>query len=176
MKKNIIIIITCSFCFLSCSKGLLDKTPKDQLSPATFYQNEAQCKMALVGIYNAIQPNATPTHFYQFEFMSDNGYCQAAWQGSNEVGSWSTNTTSWAPYAKWTQDYTIISRANEFLQDIATAASVGAAVKDQMVAEAKFLRAYAYSDLITYFGDVPLITKVLSLSEAYVKGRPRLPY
>jgi hypothetical protein len=173
MKKNIIIIITCSFCFLSCSKGLLDKTPKDQLSPATFYQNEAQCKMALVGIYNAIQPNATPTHFYQFEFMSDNGYCQAAWQGSNEVSSWSTNTTSWAPYAKWTQDYTIISRANEFLQDIAAAASVGAAVKNQMVAEAKFLRAYAYSDLITYFGDVPLITKVLSLSEAYVKRTPK---
>jgi starch-binding outer membrane protein, SusD/RagB family len=159
------------FCLLTvlfgCSKDLLDKTPKSQLSPSIFYQDEKQCLMALMGIYNAIQPNATPTHFYQFEFMSDNGYCQAAWQGSNEVGSWSTNTSSWAVNAKWTLDYTIIARANEFLQDVVTA-PISDAVKTQMEAEAKFLRAYAYSDLITFFGDVPLITKVQSLSEAYV--------
>jgi hypothetical protein len=151
----------------SCKKGLLDKTPKDRLSPSTFYQNETQVKMALVGIYNAIQPNATPAHFFQFEFESDNAYCQDAWQGSKEVGAWQTTTNSWAPYAKWTQDYTIVSRANEFLQDVA-AADIDATVKSQMSAEAKFLRGYAYADLISYFGDVPLITKVQSLSEAYV--------
>ena len=38
----------------SCKKGLLDKTPNDRLSPSTFYQNETQVKMALVGIYNAL--------------------------------------------------------------------------------------------------------------------------
>lgn len=165
--NRIITIFFISSVLFSCSKDLLDKTPLDRLSPSTFYQNETQCKMALMGIYNAIEPNATPTHFYQFEFMSDNGYCQAAWQGSNEVGSWSTNSTSWAPNAKWTLDYAIISRANEFIQDI-TNSSVSDAVKTQMVAEAKFLRGYAYSDLITYFGDVPLITEVLSLTDAYV--------
>ena len=165
--NRIITILFISTILFGCAEDLLDKTPKDQLSPSTFFQNETQCKMALMGIYNAIQPNATPTHFYQFEFMSDNGYCQAAWQGSNEVGSWSTNSTSWAPNAKWTMDYAIIARANEFIQDLANA-DVSDAVKTQMVAEAKFLRGYAYSDLITYFGDVPLITEVLSLSEAYV--------
>lgn len=152
---------------LSCSKDLLDKAPKDELSPSTFFQDETQCKMALMGIYNAIQPNATPMHFYQYEFMADNGYCQAAWQGSNEVGSWSTNSNSWAPSAKWTMDYKIIARANEFLKNIETA-PVSEEVKALMVAEAKFLRGFAYSDLITYFGDVPLITKVQTVEEAYV--------
>ncbi|OQP56864.1 hypothetical protein A3860_09785 [Niastella vici] len=165
INKSILFISILAF--TGCAKDLLDKTPKDRLSPSTFYQNETQCKMALIGIYNAIQPNATPAHFYQFDYMSDNGYCQDAWQGSKEVGEWLTNTSSWAPYAKWTQDYTIIARANEFLQDIAKA-SVSDAIKSQMSAEAKFLRGYAYTDLITYFGDVPLITKVLALSEAYV--------
>lgn len=173
--NNINKIIALSFILLGwfgCSSDLLDKTPKDRLSPSIFYQNEAQCKMALMGIYNAIQPNATPTHFYQFEFMSDNGYCQAAWQGSNEIGSWSTNSNSWAPGAKWSQDYAIIARANQFLQDLSTA-PLGDDVKSPMVAEAKFLRGYAYSDLITYFGDVPLITKVLALADAYVKRSPK---
>lgn len=167
--KNIYIITLFFFALsiLGCKKDLLDKTPKDRLSPATFYQNESQCKQALMGIYNAIQPNATPSHFYQFDFMSDNGYCQDSWQGSREVGEWLTNTSSWAPNTKWTMDFTIISRANEFLQDISNA-SVSETVKTQMSAEAKFLRGYAYADLITYFGDVPLITKVLALSDAYV--------
>lgn len=150
-----------------CKKDLLDKTPKDRLSPSTFFQNETQVKMALVGIYNALQPNATPGQFFQFDFESDNAYCQDAWQGSKEVGEWQTTSNSWAPYAKWTQDYTIISRANEFLKDLA-ASSVSATTKTQMSAEAKFLRGYAYADLISYFGDVPLITEVQSLSEAYV--------
>lgn len=149
-----------------CSKDLLDKTPKDRLSPSTFYQNEAQCKMALIGVYNALQPNATPSHFYQFDYMSDNGYCQDSWQGSKEVGEWLTNSSSWAPYAKWTQDFTLIARANQFLQDVSNA-SVSDNVKKQMSAEAKFLRGYAYADLITYFGDVPLITSVQALSDAY---------
>ena len=161
------ILFLCAVSLFGCKKDLLDKTPKDSLSPSTFYQNETQCKMALIGIYNAIQPNATPSHFYQFDYMSDNGYCQDSWQGSKEIGEWLTNSSSWGPYAKWTQDYTIISRANEFLVDI-EAASVSDAVKSQMSAEAKFLRGYAYADLITYFGDVPLITKVLALSDAYV--------
>jgi hypothetical protein len=167
--KNInkIVLSISILAFTGCSKDLLDKTPKDRLSPSTFYQNEAQCKMALIGIYNAIQPNATPSHFYQFDFMSDNGYCQDSWQGSKEMGEWLTNTSSWAPNAKWTQDYTIIARANEFLQDISKA-PVSDDVKSQMSAEATFLRGYAYSDLITYFGDVPLITSVQALSDAYV--------
>ncbi|SHL97656.1 RagB/SusD family nutrient uptake outer membrane protein [Mucilaginibacter sp. OK098] len=169
---NKVLILLFVIGLASCNKDLLNKTPKDRLSPSTFFKNETQVKMALVGLYNALPPNATPGHFYQFEFESDNGYCQDSWQGSKEVGEWQTTSTSWAPYAKWTQDYTIISRANEFLQDVANA-TIDAAVKAQMSGEAKFLRGYAYADLITYFGDVPLITKVLSLSDAYVSRTPK---
>ncbi|TDW96377.1 RagB/SusD family nutrient uptake outer membrane protein [Dinghuibacter silviterrae] len=168
--------ITYSFIALlllsGCSKDLLNKTPKDTLSPSTFFQDESQCKMALMGIYSALPPNATPGHFYQFDFESDNGFCQDSWQGSREVGEWLTNSSSWAPYSKWTQDYTIISRANEFIQDIATA-TVTDDIKAEMAAEARFLRGYAYTDLISYFGDVPLITKVLALSDAYVSRTPK---
>ncbi|WPU92236.1 RagB/SusD family nutrient uptake outer membrane protein [Mucilaginibacter sabulilitoris] len=162
-----VLIVFAAINLASCKKDLLNKTPKDRLSPTTFYQNETQVKMALVGIYNAIQPNATPSQFFQFDFESDNAYCQDAWQGSKEVGEWQTTSNSWAPNAKWSQDFAIISRANEFLKDVATA-NVDAVVKSQMSAEAKFLRGYAYTDLIAYFGDVPLITQVQLLSDAYV--------
>ncbi len=155
-----------------CSDDLLDKTPEANLSPSTFYENETQALMALVGIYNELQPNATPAHFYQYDFMSDNGYCQHSWQGSLEVGAWLTTTDSWAPSAKWGMDYSIIARANQFMSDIQSS-SLGEDIVTQMVAEAKFLRAYAYSDLITYFGDVPLILEVQSLEDAYVSRKDK---
>ncbi len=168
--KNIKITISLLFLLpvlFGCSDDLLNKTPLDTLSPSTFYENESQALMALVGIYTELQPSATPSHFYQFDFMSDNGYCQDSWQGSLEVGAWLTTSDSWAPYVKWTQNYAIISRANQFISDLESA-SVSDDVKKQMTAEAKFLRAYAYSDLISYFGDVPLILEVQSLEDAYV--------
>jgi hypothetical protein len=170
--NRIIILFLLSTVIFSCSEDLLDKTPIDRLSPGTFYQNESQATMALMGVYAALQPNATPTHFYQYDFMSDNGYCQDAWQGSLEIGEWKTNSSSWAPGAKWSMNYTIIARANQLIADIAKA-NVSDDIKTQMTAEAKFLRAFAYSDLIAFFGDVPLITKVQTLAEAYVSRTPK---
>lgn len=38
----------------SCVDNLLDRTPIASLSPTTFYQDENQCRMALMGVYSAI--------------------------------------------------------------------------------------------------------------------------
>ena len=40
----------------SCVDNLLDRTPIASLSPTTFYQDENQCRMALMGVYSALQP------------------------------------------------------------------------------------------------------------------------
>jgi hypothetical protein len=151
----------------SCTNDILDRQPLDQLSPSSFYENETQCKMGLVGIYASLPPIATVSYWYQQDFMSDNNYCQDSWQGSKEIGEWATNASSWGPSAKWTQQYQTIVRANMFLANLEKSV-VDNSVKQQMSAEARFLRAYAYSDLITFFGDVPLILKEQSLDSAEV--------
>jgi len=151
----------------SCTSNLLDTTPLDSLSPSTFYKDESECKMALMGIYSSLTPIATPNFWYQLDFMSDNNYCQDSWQGSREFGEWLQNSSSWAASARWTQDYRTIVRANTFMANMETA-NIDASTKAQMIAEAKFLRAYGYSDLITFYGDVPLILKTQTLNDAYV--------
>lgn len=60
----------------SCVDNLLDRTPIASLSPTTFYQDENQCRMALMGVYSALQP-VTSTYWYQLDFMSDDAYCLA---------------------------------------------------------------------------------------------------
>lgn len=156
----------------SCKSDILDREPLDSLSPNTFYENETQCKMGLVGIYSSLPPIATVAFWFQQDFMSDNNYCQDSWQGSREIGEWQTNSSSWGPSAKWTQQYQTIVRANTFLANLENA-KASDDVKKEMGAEAKFLRAYAYSDLISFFGDVPLILGTQTLEEAQVARTPK---
>lgn len=151
----------------SCKSDILDREPLDRLSPNTFYENDTQCKMGLVGIYSSLPPIATVAFWFQQDFMSDDAYCQDSWQGSREIGEWQTNSSSWGPSAKWTQQYQTIVRANTFLLNLEKATASEEA-KKQMAGEAKFLRAYAYSDLITFFGDVPLILGDQTLETAKV--------
>lgn len=155
-----------------CTQDILDRQPLDSLSPTSFYENETQCKMGLVGIYSSLPPVATVAYWFQQDFMSDNNYCQDSWQGSKEIGEWATNASSWGPSAKWTQHYQTIVRANTFLANLEQA-TASEEVKKEMAGEAKFLRAYAYSDLITFFGDVPLILSEQTVDSSEVARTPK---
>ncbi len=151
----------------SCASDILDKNPEDTFSSSTFYSTVTECNMGLTGVYNSLRPIATPTFWYQLDFMSDNNYCEDAWQGSKEFGEWIQNSNSWASSARWGQDYRTIARANLFLSSVAEA-PIDESVITQMTAEARFLRAYSYADLITFFGDVPLILGTQTLDSANV--------
>jgi hypothetical protein len=166
-KKYIILVVLVVGLISACTQDILDKSPLDRLSPDTFYQNETELTMGLMGIYNGLRENDTPIHWYQFDFMSDDAFCEHAWQGSLEFGSWSHNSSSWAAGAKWARAYSTIVRANSFLENLEEA-PVGDDVKTQLEAEARFLRAFMYSDLIHFYGDVPLILSVQTLDEANV--------
>ncbi|WP_423130439.1 RagB/SusD family nutrient uptake outer membrane protein [Gaoshiqia sp. Z1-71] len=173
MKKLHIITLIVLFGLLGgCQEGILDKTPLDRLSPDTFYENENELKMGLMGVYNGLRENDTPIHWFQFDFMSDDAFCHHAWQGSMEFGSWTHNSSSWATGAKWARAYTLIVRANTFLSNLENA-PVGDDIKRQMEAETRFLRAFIYADLIHFYGDVPLIMAVQTLDESKVSRSPK---
>lgn len=168
--KNIILVL-CSVFMSGCIDNLLDRNPIASLSPATFYQDENQCKMALMGVYSALQP-VTTTYWYQLDLMSDDGYSAYSWVGSKEFGEWQQNSSSISACDRWTQDYKMIVRANTFMLNLKDA-PINDDVKVKMMAEAKFLRAYAYADLITFFGDVPIVEESQTLENAYVSRTPK---
>ena len=73
----------------------------------------------------------------------------------------------------WSYDYEGISRANtaiSYLTDDAMMSKLNldGSLKNRMLGESYFLRAFYYFDLVTVFGDVPLLlTPLNSFSEAY---------
>ncbi len=67
----------------------------------------------------------------------------------------STNTTLQS--GLWANPYQVIYAANTVIENLQTTPQVSAATKQQVIAEAKFIRALSYFYLTNLFGDAPLI-------------------
>jgi len=69
--------------------------------------------------------------------------------------------------------YRAIARANIAIKNIPNI-EMDAALRDRLIGECKFLRAYSYYLLVQWFGDLPLITNTLQGDEYYAQvRRPR---
>jgi len=94
-----------------------------------------------------------------------------AWM--DQVQSFNFTASNQAFNGQWTYDYEGISRANlaiSHLTDAAVTSKIGVspALRDRLLGEARFLRAFYYFDLVNNFGDVPLLlTPLKTFNDAY---------
>jgi len=95
----------------------------------------------------------------------------------DQVSSFNFTASNQAFNGQWSYDYEGISRANRaisYLTDATLTAKIGIdpALKDRLLGETLFLRAFYYFDLVNNFGDVPLLLKPLeSFSDAYAAAK-----
>jgi hypothetical protein len=94
-----------------------------------------------------------------------------AWM--DDVSSFNFTATNQAFNGQWSYDYEGISRSNlaiSYLTNptVITKTGINETLKNRLLAEVYFLRAFYYFDLVTNFGDVPLLLKPLTnFTEAY---------
>lgn len=72
--------------------------------------------------------------------------------GDDGVYSLGINSTSVIVSDMWSYGYQLVNAANGFLKNVAPVTTIPAATKKQMIAEAKFLRAFGDAQLLLYFG------------------------
>lgn len=95
----------------------------------------------------------------------------------DQVVSFNFTASNQAFGGLWSYDYEGISRANlaiSYLTDAALTAKIAIdpALKNRLLGEAYFLRAFYYFDLVNNFGDVPLLLKPLNnFDEAYAVAK-----
>jgi len=98
-----------------------------------------------------------------------------AWM--DQVQSFNFTSSNQAFNGQWSYDYEGISRSNlaiSYLTDPAITAKIAIdpALRDRLLGEVYFLRAFYYFDLVNNFGDVPLLVKPLqSFSDAYAVAK-----
>ncbi|WP_025146491.1 RagB/SusD family nutrient uptake outer membrane protein [Pedobacter jeongneungensis] len=162
ISKKILMItaLAMSMGFWGCKKALEEKS-FTFVSPNNFYQNETDAKAAINGVYNElytydlfIQP------FWNLTLLDDDHVSGADWYLGNAGAG--NPQSYWGVSRPWAGCYTMISRANAVLENVANISSMNATVRDRILGEAYFLRGWAYFQLVQLYGGVPVRLKSLS--------------
>ena len=162
--KKYLLPLGLALAFSSCS-DFLDVNPTDRYTQNTYWKTREQAEAALFGTYNALTNNnvygdpisieaATPNH-YTYNNTGGAGFIA---QGIHDAANDGLINN------KWGACYTGIGRANTLLDNVG-GIPMDDATKKRYIAEAKFLRALFYQQLLVHYGGVPLILETPNLEK-----------
>ncbi len=175
MKSKIIATFLIALSVSGCKK-FLDVVPETALSSATFFTQEADFKQAVNAAYVPLRSIVNDRAYLLGEMHSDNAYyfrniLFGATEQQENIADFAIPTangvtTNTHVLNQYRLDYQIIARTNQILTTI-DGVDFSAASKSNLKGQAQFLRAYAYFELVRYFGKVPMhLTPVTNRSEA----------
>lgn len=129
----------------------LDETPKDFTGPTNFYNNPGQIESAFASAMSRLYSEWSGYSYGHWIFASDDQM-----YGGNLVISDDHGSDLWNAHYRAIAD--LNPAINALIED-KLGASATQLQKDELMAQAKFLRAFNYFNLVRLFGDVPLITE-----------------
>lgn len=173
MRKTLTYIIFASAAVLmsvSCENAkFLDQYPYSQTSPENFYNSETSMRMALISCYETINTNSIPGAgtmqrgsyaqglLYIMNAPSDDMVAQSSSSNEGLEMLWANyNESTQCVRDFWKVQYAGIARCNTLLYYI-DGVDMDESVKEQYIAEARFLRAFFYYHLAWNFGGIPIV-------------------
>lgn len=162
---------------LSSCKKFLDLEPLAQENSGNYMNNEENAIKVINGIYDILSQTEgrSPdglwmSHHYDFFFSSI--ATDDAVKGSklsdmpelNAIESYKAQAGNSIADAFWIHGYWGISRCNYAIQQLPTA-TISTELKNRLMGEALFLRAYHYNYLLKHFGGIPLFAEPLNPSQ-----------
>jgi starch-binding outer membrane protein, SusD/RagB family len=145
--------------------NVLDVKPETFSGTTNYYQTPDQMDRAIFGAYSFLQPlygaGATGPMWSIAEMRSDNTTYEQNQSDRSQVLTESIDDFMTTPDNTgvsnlWNTSYSGILQANVVLDRIGAVPYSDQAAKDRIIAEAKWLRALYYYNLVRVFGDVPL--------------------
>lgn len=163
MKKIYILpALISALLFTSCSDFLTEDV-RGQENLDTYFQTEAEAESFVTGCYNALTFNGwwqVNTVWLLSEMTSDDGWMGNTTQQSDytSLAFFQSNGQSNGLISNfWQYRYKGILRCNIVISKMAEAPIADEAKKARLIAEAKFLRAFYYFELVKNFGGVPIV-------------------
>lgn len=171
MKKLAILISFLAFTNIGCKDDFLTKSPIVGITEENFYLTADDAIAGVNAAYATLQFQISPAgHFRWFwgDIMSDDAIKGGS--GDNDVndllqletfkGASNTDLLE----SEWSANYEGIYRANVVLERVPPI-EMDENLKQRILGEAKFIRAWNYYNLVIMFGGVPLVDHVLAPSE-----------
>lgn len=155
---SILILISTA---ISCKKYVEVDPPRTELSESLVFANDKTASSAMLGVYSDM--NIYNYYFANFVTMfmgsmsADDFTYAASFSAFDEFKNNVVLPSNGYVNILWSQPYSFIYRCNAIIEGVTASKTISAKVKDQLLGEAKFTRAFCYFYLVNIFGDVPLI-------------------
>ncbi|WP_291528100.1 RagB/SusD family nutrient uptake outer membrane protein [Bacteroides sp. UBA939] len=163
MKKFIkyCLLITISAVLSGCSEDFLDRVPGDALSPATFWQTEADAYLALTGCYRQLHSPYRIEEMWYWDCTSDNQYSFHIHENYKRIANGTMDASYTQVYNYFTfldirtfNEYLKMEKNIKFSDDDAEKPEK----RKQYRAEVRVLRAMKYFWKVMCYGDFPFTT------------------
>lgn len=167
MKKIVNISFVLSMLALlavSCSKSVLDLKNPNTLTEDVFWKTESDAQLGLNAAYAMFYKPGLWSRwmYFRLDLTSDEGFSGSPWV---ELADWTRfqyiNYNFWEGNNNtWRDTYKAIFRVNQVLGNIDDIPFADQARKDQIIAEAKFLRALHYYYAAILWENIPLVLHI----------------
>lgn len=159
-RSNIFFVLAVAGLLATCSDDFLDRPPLSNISSENFYQTTEELRLATAALYSG-----TPWADWNYncylpigEVLSGNmavGY----WGDAVQLHTFSVTSLNGIMISNWKSMYNIIAHCNVTINAIQerTPASVPEIDKNAAIAEARFIRGFAYYNLAMLWREVPII-------------------
>ncbi|HPN68487.1 MAG TPA: RagB/SusD family nutrient uptake outer membrane protein [Saprospiraceae bacterium] len=161
------------FIMSACGDEFLDRKPLGQLTSESFFKTETHAIQAV----NAVYANFRSWEFCGLPYIgatdvisddSDKGSSENDGLFLKEIDDFLFDATNQTFSTIWLGHYNSISRANQAIINIPVI-DMNEGLKNRLVGEAKFIRAFCYFRLVQWFGEVPLVDKQLADNEYFTQ-------
>src|SRR4051794_10061539 len=162
--KIILVVFLSVILITSCNKDFLNKKSLTEFSSEEEWGDPALTATYINGIYNEI-----PADIAMNAAMVDEARSRDA---DNLNFNQMIITQDDGEYGGWSGAYSAIRHCNIAIENISKSSFDpslvdGVTLKDRMIGEVHFLRAFLYFRLTSFYGGVPIITNVYGLSDSF---------
>lgn len=161
-------LLTVQILASGCNKLVQIPEPVNTITTSETFHTDANATSALVGIYNDLISGGAGNNFsYGNGLLTYLGGLSADEmrifdQGNTDLVQFQHNalqySNSQAGDHLWTPAYYDIYMANAVIEGLEASPTINPATKNQLLGEARFLRAFSNFYLVNFFGDIPLVT------------------
>lgn len=170
ISHYIVFVGLLSFLLLYSCKDFLNQDPISEIPENRFFNTSEQVEAGIIACYDGLQ-QAVMHEFLLTELRSDNTTTQLGEGEAGQIDFFRESTSSGTVLQYWQNYYNVIRRTNTVIEYATEFENED--VKYQYIAEARFIRALSYFNLVRLFGEIPLIEKNISPDEyEYFEKKP----
>lgn len=140
----------------SCGKDFLDKRPRDLIIEEDAYGSQSGLEALTAQLYADML-----LEDFDYHIAEQAGFLATVSDEAVRSYTWGAGTINGTVVGNWfgSWDYSKIRRVNDFIAKVPEA-NVSEELKVRFIAEARFIRAFHYFQLVKRYGGVPLVTEV----------------